>query len=193
MHDNSHGYNNITGSYIKLRGNIGVPTIRTWAQTFAPGTPILDLGCGHGIPVTPILLDTGLSPYAIDASQNMVTAFKRNFPDIPVACEPAEQSTFFNRTFDGIIAIGLLFLLPEPAQRTLLHNIAKALNPGGKLLFTAPAEKVTWTDVLTSLPSQSLGETAYITLLRENGLHPGPSSIDEGGNHYYQAIKKPVL
>jgi SAM-dependent methyltransferase len=193
MTDHSHGYDNITDTYIQHRSNIGIPTIRSWAQNFAPGATILDLGCGHGIPVTRILLDTGLSPHAIDASQNMVAAFKQNFPGIPVACEPAEQSGFFQKTFDGIIAIGLLFLLPEPAQHTLLQNIAKALHPGGRLLFTAPAERANWTDVLTGLPSQSLGENEYQELLLANGLLPETSSIDEGGNHYYNATKKPVL
>lgn len=193
MTDHSNGYNHITDTYISARGNIGLPSIRTWAQTFTPGATILDLGCGHGIPVTSLLLETGLSPYAIDAAPNMVAQFKQRFPGIPIACEPAEQSSFFGKTFDGIVAIGLLFLLPEPSQRTLIHAIAKALHPGGKLLFTAPFEQATWTDVLTNLPSLSLGAQTYTSLLLDNDLLPQPSSIDEGGNHYYHAIKKPVL
>src|ERR1700761_9027712 len=101
--------------YIKTRGRaingIGSATVRAWAQTFGAGSTVLDLGCGTGIPVTKILLEAGLNVYAIDASQKMVEDFRHNFPDVPIACEAVERSAFFDRSFDGIISVGLIFLL----------------------------------------------------------------------------------
>ncbi|HMI63810.1 MAG TPA: class I SAM-dependent methyltransferase, partial [Puia sp.] len=47
-----------------------------------------------------------------------------------VACESVERSSFFNRSFDGVIAVGLMFLLSEETQRTLIPKMAAALNPG---------------------------------------------------------------
>ncbi|SKC97594.1 hypothetical protein SAMN05660461_0956 [Chitinophaga ginsengisegetis] len=62
MIDESNGYEGITEIYIKGRGRavngIGSSTIRAWAPTFNRGSVVLDIGCGTGIPVTKILLDT---------------------------------------------------------------------------------------------------------------------------------------
>src|SRR5262249_41916013 len=69
-----------------------------------------------------------------------VQAFRRNLPNVSVICEAVEDSTFFDRTFDGVVAWGLIFLLPAEAQRHLIRRIAGILVPGGRLLFTASAE-----------------------------------------------------
>jgi cyclopropane fatty-acyl-phospholipid synthase-like methyltransferase len=139
MIDESNGYDGIAEIYIKGRGRavngIGASTARAWAQTFNKGSIVLDLGCGTGIPVTKILIETGLKAYALDASPKMVEDFRQNFPDVPVARESVERSTFFDRTFDGIISVGLMFLLPEENQRLLIPKMATALNHGGKLFL----------------------------------------------------------
>ncbi len=191
--DESNGYDGIAEIYIQGRGlainGIGASTARAWARTFNKGSVILDLGCGTGIPVTKILLEEGLKAYAIDASPKMVEDFRQNLPDVPIACEAVERSTFFDRSFDGIIAVGLLFLLPEETQRALIPKIAAALNHGGKLLFTAPLDKHEWKDVMTQQPSLSLGQEQYRTLMVTSGLVLAEEFRDEGGNHYYSAIR----
>jgi cyclopropane fatty-acyl-phospholipid synthase-like methyltransferase len=105
MIDESNGYES-KGRGRAVNG-IGSSTARAWARTFNKDSIILDFGCGTGIPVTVILLEAGLYAYAVDASPNMVEGFRQNFLNVPVACESVERSPFFNRTFDGIISIGL--------------------------------------------------------------------------------------
>lgn len=191
MTDDSNGYEGIAAMYINGRGQavngIGSSAARVWARTLNSGSVVLDVGCGTGIPVTKILLDAGLTVYALDASPTMIKIFRQNFPDVPVACEAVEQSTFFDRTFDGIIAVGLMFLLPEENQRVVIRKMASALNPGGKLVFTAPVEKIEWNDAMTELPSRSLGGEQYRALLAAEGLSVGEGFQDEGGNHYFEA------
>jgi SAM-dependent methyltransferase len=184
MTDESNGYEQVADIYSKSRSNIGSSAVRSWAQSFHKGAGILDLACGTGFPVTQLLLNEGLNVYALDASPSMIAIYRNNFPGIPTACEPVERSTFFNRTFDGIIAIGLIFLLPEETQRTLLTQLTTILNPGGKLLFTSPYQKITWTDVLTGHPSRSLGATEYRSLLSIK-----EEFTDEGENYYFSAVK----
>jgi 2-polyprenyl-3-methyl-5-hydroxy-6-metoxy-1,4-benzoquinol methylase len=72
----------------------------------------------------------GLNVYAIDASPSFVEAFRRNLPGIPVKCEAVEDSTFFDRTFDGVLAWGLIFLLSVKEQRRLIQRAADMLAPG---------------------------------------------------------------
>src|SRR5690606_15430980 len=108
--------------------------------------------------------------HGVDASPNMVAAFRRRFPDAPVACESVEESDFFGRTFDGIVAIGLMFLLSPDTQRDVIRRIARALEPDGRFLFTAPAQACEWTDVLTGGDSGSLGADRYRAILSDAGL-----------------------
>lgn len=193
MIDESNGYERIAEIYIRGRGRavngIGTSTARAWARTFGIGSVILDLGCGTGIPVTKILLEAGLKAYAVDASPKMVEDFKQNFPNVPVACESVERSAFFDRTFDGIIAVGLMFLIPEENQRILISKMAAALNPGGKLLFTAPHSKHEWKDIMTEQLSWSLGAERYRELIAASGLSIGEEYHDEGGNYYFSGIR----
>lgn len=197
MIDESNGYDSIAELYINGRGRavngIGASIARAWAQTFNRGALVLDLGCGTGIPVTKILLEAGLNAYAVDASPKMVADFRQNFPNVPVACESVERSRFFDLTFDGIIAVGLMFLLPEENQRALIPKMAAALKPGGKLLFTSPAEKLTWEDAMTEQLSRSLGAEQYRKLMLDSRLSIGEEVEDEGGNHYFSGISNKTL
>ncbi|WP_229253650.1 trans-aconitate 2-methyltransferase [Dyadobacter sp. NIV53] len=135
------------------------------------------------------MVNEGLTVYGIDASPSMIQGFRQNFPNIPVACEAAEDSSFFNRQFDAIIAWGLLFLLPVETQEIVLQKMANALYAGGKLLFTAPARKMKWEDAITEIESISLGAERYKDLLVASGLSLIEEFEDEGENHYYHAVK----
>lgn len=190
--DGSNGYEAIASIYIAGRGTrplvgdaIGAATVRAWAQTFPPGATVLDLGSGPGEPSTRILQEAGLATYAVDASSTMVAAFRERFPAVPIEHNTVDASAFFNRTFDGVLAWGLLFLLEPAAQALVIEKVAAALNPGGRFLFTAPKEPIEWLDAMTDRPSRSLGAQTYDRLLRDAGLTWVAGTEDEGGNHYY--------
>ena len=106
---------------------------------------------------------------------------------VPVQCAKVQESDFFARTYDGVIAIGLIFLLSEPDQLTLISKIAKILKPGGKFLFTAPIQKCNWKDLNTGLESQSLGQTVYEEHLKKSGFKMVSTYTDNGANNYYDA------
>jgi hypothetical protein len=68
----------------------------------------------------------------------MIAAFRDRFPDAHAECSSVEGSAFFGRSFDGVIAWGLMFLLPADVQTLVMRKVASVLNRGGKFLFTAP-------------------------------------------------------
>jgi SAM-dependent methyltransferase len=191
--DDSNGYEGIASGFIKSRGQavngIGASTVRNWVRALPANAAVLDLGCGTGIPVSKVLMDAGMTVYGIDASPTMVRAFRHNFPHAQVACEAVENSSFFNRQFDAIVACGLLFLLPKEKQEIVVQKAASALDSGGRLLFTAPSQSVAWQDAMTGKPSLSLGAEKYMALLAPSGLALVEELEDEGQNHYYHAVK----
>lgn len=190
--DRSHGYEAAARAFMDRRSpSIGVETVRAWASEFPPGAAVLDLGCGHGRPLTRLLVDEGFSVAGVDASASLIAALHADLPSVQVECGAVEDSTFFGRAFDGVIAWGLLFLLPAGAQALLIGKVARALNPAGRFLFTSPRQACEWADTLTGQPSVSLGRDAYRRILAAEGFLLLAEREDEGGNHYYLARKPP--
>jgi 2-polyprenyl-3-methyl-5-hydroxy-6-metoxy-1,4-benzoquinol methylase len=192
--DRSNGYEGVAREFLTGRGGpqssrIGATSIREWARQLTPGVTVLDLGCGSGIPTTETLIDEGLSVHAVDAAPSFVEAFQRRFPNVPVVCEPVEDSSFFGRRFDAVLAWGLIFLLESSTQEALIRRFADALKPEGRLLFTSPPQAITWNDAMTGQESRSLGAEAYRRLLAEAGFTVLDEYEDEGENHYYDAIR----
>jgi len=190
--DGSNGYEAVAHIYIAGRGtrarvgdSIGAAVVKTWAAAFPPGATVLDLGAGPGEPSTRILQEAGLTTYAVEASPTMVAAFRARFPGVPIEQNTVEASAFFHRTFHGVLAWGLMFLLDPAAQALVIEKVARVLEPQGRFLFTAPRQPVEWLDGMTDRPSQSLGAHTYERLLREAGLTWVADAQDEGENYYY--------
>ncbi|MGJ5816726.1 class I SAM-dependent methyltransferase [Paludibaculum fermentans] len=189
--DESNGYEKIAADYIARRGSksggIGARVVADWSQQLPAGGSILDVGCGNGIPISEVLIERGFQVYGVDASQAMVEGFRARFPGVPVQCSSVDDSDFFGRSFDAVVAWGVVFLLAEDAQRRLLAKIGGVLRSGGLLLFTAPRQRCSWSDAMTGERSVSLGDEEYQRVLESAGLVVTGTESDEGENHYYLA------
>ena len=188
----SNGYDEIATTFMSIReaSRIGATAVGDWSRALPEGGAVLDLGCGHGVPIAEVLIRAGFDLHGMDASPRMIDAFRDRFPDAPTACEAVEESSFFGRKFDGVVACGLIFLLASDVQTTLIRKVAKALSQGGHFLFTAPEERGVWSDPLTGRESTSLGDEVYRRLLDSVGLAVDGHRWDEGRNHYYVTSSK---
>lgn len=191
--DKSNGYEQIASIFISERGGnpkgVGALVVADWSQTLPHGATVLDLGCGTGVPISQSLIVRGFNLYGVDASPRMIAAFRARFPTVPVECAAVEDSTFFGRTFHGVVAWGLFFLLETDVQRGLIAKVAGVLPSGGRLLFTAPSQSCSWPDAMTGRVSISLGHAAYRDALECVGMTLIGTQRDEGENHYYFAQK----
>ena len=189
--DASNGYESRALEYAGLRESspVGAGVVAHWAASLDPGAEVLEVGCGAGVPVSSALVDAGLKLWAIDASPSLLRIFRSRFPEVRARCEPAETSSFFSRTYDAAISIGLLFLMDEWAQRGLIRRVSDRLRAGGRFLFSAPLEAGTWQDAVTGRESLSLGRERYEEALSSCGLRLLRALQDEGGNNHYDAQK----
>jgi SAM-dependent methyltransferase len=124
--DRSNGYEAVSKEFLARRGSsstpstaIGVKEVRKWARTLPHGSRVIDLGCGPGFPITVVLVEEGLQVFGVDAAPSFVAALQRNLAGTPITCEAVQDSRFFDRTFDGFLAIGLMFLLPAEEHRLI--------------------------------------------------------------------------
>jgi SAM-dependent methyltransferase len=201
----SNGFEEISSIFISGRwGNhsgVGASVVADWSQTLHERAAVLDLGCGTGVPISQALIERGFNVYGVDASPSMVAAFRASFPRVPIECAAVEDSDFFGRTFDGVVAWGPFFLLDVEVQRRLIAKVAAVLSGGGRLLFTAPSQSCcrrasptanSWADAMTGRTSISLGQEAYRNVLEAEGMSLVGTHRDEGENHYYFAKKTQV-
>lgn len=190
MHsDASNGWDPVSEAFIALRRRsyAGADQVARWVASMPRGAAVLDVACGCGEPLTRVLVESGCGVFALDASPRMVEALRGALPEVRVACEPVECSSLFGRTYDGVLAWGLLFLLPEQSQEAILRKLAGAVSAGGSMLFTSPREAVCWPDATTGRPSISLGAERYAKIVNATGLSLVSMFHDADGNHYYRA------
>jgi len=186
--DPSTGWEAIATTFATIRSDAGADIVRRWATSLRPAATVLDIGCGTGLPIAKALADDGFEVYGIDPSPTLLTAFRRHIAGAQALCEAAEQSRFFDRRFDGVVAVGVMFLLPEDSQRIVIERVGQALYPGGHFLFSAPLQSCEWFDSLTGRRSVSLGEERYTQLLTSAGFRLAGTCFDEGSNNYFHAV-----
>jgi len=194
--DCSNGYEAVSEEFLARRVNggtrstaIGVKEVRKWARTLPRGSSVIDLGCGPGFPITTVLVEEGLQVFGVEAAPSFVAAFQRNLPGIPIICESVLESGLFDRTFDAVLSIGLMFLLKVEEQRRLIQRFSDILVPGGRLLFTSTAKSAIWNDAMTGLESISVGAEEYRKLLGASGISVTNEYEDVGESHYFDSFK----
>lgn len=165
---------------------VGARLAEQWAALMPPGTEVLEVGCGAGLPVTRALDRGGVKIWAIDSSPTLLKTFSKRFPSIPVDCAHALKSDYFGKKFGAVISVGLIFLLRADEQAALFHRVSNHLQSGGRFLFTAPLEKGEWRDLTTEHKCLSLGEAWYEDKLGEAGFKLTALHKDEGNNNYYE-------
>lgn len=192
MEDAKTAYESHAHKFLQVRDQsmVGSQVVAEWTRTLDDKAAVLELGCGGGYPITRVLQNEELTLWAVDSSPTLVETFQSRFPDVPVQCASVQEFDFFNRSFDAVVAVGLLFLLPETDQVQLIKRVSDVLVSGGRFLFTAPLEIGDWRDINTGSECVSLGEVTYERLLRENQLQLLSTPTDVGGNNYFDTRRE---
>jgi SAM-dependent methyltransferase len=133
------GYDKISYNYRADDGRNMPSDYTEWLAELTPllpeGAPLLELGCGCGVPVGQILAPdfdyTGvdISPVQIERARELVKNGQFFAADM-------SQLTFSDETFAAILSFYAIIHLPLDEQPALFANIQRWLRPGGYLMAT---------------------------------------------------------
>jgi SAM-dependent methyltransferase len=151
------------------------------------GGPVLDIGCGCGIPVARQLAAAGHQVTGVDVSDVQIERARQLVPGAVFLRADATDVDFPPGSFDAVVCLYALIHLPLDRQPPLLRSIARWLRPGGWLLA------VTGQDAWTGTQDNWLGGTApmwwsqadaatYRTWLTEAGLEVARQQFVPEGN-----------
>jgi SAM-dependent methyltransferase len=105
----------------------------------APGSRVLELGCGAGIPMTAALAE-GREVTGVDISATQLEMARRNVPGATFIQADMTTLDFAPSSFDAVVAFYTLTHVPRDEQADLVGRIRTWLRPGGILLATMGAD-----------------------------------------------------
>lgn len=110
---------------------------RAAEEYFAPGSSVLDIGCGAGRTTT-ALADRGFDVTGLDASRAMVRAAREADLDGSYITADASRLPFADGAFDHALFSynGLDELRPAERRAAALAEIHRVLAPGGRFAFS---------------------------------------------------------
>ena len=113
--------------------------LREMLEQVPPGSTVLDLGCGNGLPG---LREIARSHTAIgvDLSATQADLARSNVPDARVIRADALDVDFASESFAAVVALYLFDHLPRERHAELLTRIGRWLRPSGLLLFSIEPE-----------------------------------------------------
>ncbi len=140
-----------------------------------PGAPVLDLGCGCGIPVAKRLARTH-QVTGVDISSVQIQRARQLVPKARFLCVDMMALTFPSNHFEAIVSFYAIIHVPLDEQPQLFEKMKHWLKPGGYLMLTVGHNQWTgiekdWLDVPGGTMYWSHADAAtYKTWLLENGF-----------------------
>jgi cyclopropane fatty-acyl-phospholipid synthase-like methyltransferase len=166
----------------------------------ADGSPVLDVGCGCGLPATKLLAER-FDVTGVDFSGVQIERARRLVPDARFRCEDIHASAFNPGSFDAIVSFYAIIHMPLDEQPALFLKLSSWLRPSGILLAIVGHRAWTGTeeaylDVAGGLMAWSHADvTTYVRWIRGSGLHVHQVAfVPEGqsGHSLVLAQKPPV-
>jgi SAM-dependent methyltransferase len=150
------GYDRISSTYRDDAGHgpasdepKGRPDYEAWLAELVPllrdGDPVLDLGCGCGVPATAILAEHQ-AVIGVDLSPVQISRARRLVPAAQFRCADMSTVEFPPRSFAAVVSFYAIIHVPPEEQPAILRNIFRWLRPGGYLLATVGSGAWTGTE-----------------------------------------------
>ena len=177
------GYDTISSAYRDDEGRSNgtddhADRYRGWIDELAlmmePGSRVLDLGCGAGLPATKELVTRGFSVVGLDISSVQIDRARRLVPGARFVCADMASWDAEPGSYDAVVAFYSLIHLPVQDQRDLLIRIRGWLRDDGVLLAIVGHGR--WKGIEDYLGAPMFWDhadvSAYLRWFRDVGLLP---------------------
>jgi len=114
--------------YIRHKKYMGV--FNLFCRKLPKNASVLDLGCGPGLPFTKELVKRGFKVTAIDISESMIKAAKKNVPEAKYARVSMTEIDFKDE-FDGIFSGYTMLCLDPKNFKIAAKKAVESLKKGG--------------------------------------------------------------
>jgi ubiquinone/menaquinone biosynthesis C-methylase UbiE len=136
----AQGYDQVADEYAALEApDTPWPRLRrvqAFVAAMPPGSTVLDLGCGNGVPATRAVAQSH-SVVGIDISRGQIERARANVPGAEFRVGDARTIDFPDDSLDAVLALYLIDNVPASEYPALFARFARWLKPGGRLLLSA--------------------------------------------------------
>ncbi|WP_315917596.1 class I SAM-dependent methyltransferase [Vibrio fluvialis] len=132
-------YDAIAEDWNRLRTHLPAPDLALFELFrcyIPPQGRVLDLGCGHGIPIAAMMTERGFTLTGVDRSERLLSLARSAMPQqewIQSELESFEPVGHYH----GVIIWDSMFHLPRHEHLTLLGKVFEALEPGGVVILSS--------------------------------------------------------
>lgn len=132
-------YDAIAEDWNRLRTHLPAPDLALFELFrcyIPPQGRVLDLGCGHGIPIAAMMTERGYTLTGVDRSERLLSLARSAMPQqewIQSELESFEPVGHYH----GVIIWDSMFHLPRHEHLTLLGKVFEALEPEGVVILSS--------------------------------------------------------
>jgi ubiquinone/menaquinone biosynthesis C-methylase UbiE len=186
------GYNQCAKDYLDNRDLFkNLKYLDGLISKLSPGSKILDLGCGSGIPIDKYLLEKDFEVTGVDISEEQINLAKKNLPKGDFFVGDMSEIDFPASSFNAVVSFYAIFHLPKEEHLSVLKNIFNILKPGGYLLITMGSND--WEGTEKDFHGVKMfwshyGREKNLELVKSAGFNILNEEIDTSGNEKHLII-----
>lgn len=142
-------------------------------EYLAPGSRVLDVGSGTGVPTARRLAGAGHRVVGVDVSPVMTALAAGQVPDADFRCGDIREMAWADGEFDAACVYFSMLQMARGEQRELLGRLARAVRSGGLLaVATVPVDVAEVSAVFMGQPVvvSSFGEEEFVALVAGAGF-----------------------
>lgn len=133
------GYDLVAERYLATKtadDPLALSALEEMARDLRPGAPVLDLGCGAGVPATRWLAESGFAVTGVDISERQLDLARKLVPTATFLKADMTELDFEPEALDAVVAFHSIIHVPREEHPALLAKIHRWLRPGGFFLTT---------------------------------------------------------
>jgi SAM-dependent methyltransferase len=143
--------------------------------------PVLDLGCGAGVPVTRWLA-ARRTVVGVDLSLRQLALARRHIPGAHLIQADMTEIDFPDAAFGAVVSLYAIIHVPREGHQALLQRVYRWLRPGGGFLATWPlgaweGEEPDWSGWGASMWWSHFGRETNLSMIESAGF--GIAAIED--------------